>query len=321
MNRDRRRTRLLLTLLLLTSFTLITLDYRSGSGTPFGFLRNAASAVFGPLERAATAIARPVGDAVSSLGHLGRDQKRINDLERQNQDLQEKLRLGELDQARVAELTKLDALAGRGGFTRIAARVIAQSGGIGFASTATIDVGSRDGLKRNMTVINGDGLVGRIEFVGRTSSTVLLANDRMFSVATRLVPSLEQGHVDGQGRNKPLSFTLLSQTTSLKAGQNLVTLGAAGGSLFVPEVPVGVVTRVLRTPGALTRTADVRSFVNFSSLDIVGVVTKAPRTVPRGALLPPSPTPSPTPTPVRPLPGTSVSPNPSASASASPRKS
>jgi rod shape-determining protein MreC len=313
-------------MLLLTSFTLITLDYRSGSGTPFGFLRNAASAVFGPLERAATAIARPVGHAVSSLGHLGRDQKRINDLENQNRDLQERVRLGELNAVRAGELTKLDALAGRGRFTRVAARVIGVGGGLGFASTATIDVGSRDGIRRNMTVINGDGLVGRIEFVGPGSSTVLLANDRKFSVASRLAPSLEQGFVDGQGPNKALSFTLLSQTASLKAGQNLVSAGSAVGSLFAPEVPVGVVTRVRRTPGALTRTADVRSFVNFSSLDIVGVVTKAPRQLPRGALLPPSPTPSPKPTQTPatpPSPGSSVSPNPSTSAStrATPRKS
>ncbi|MDX6285877.1 MAG: rod shape-determining protein MreC [Frankiales bacterium] len=322
MNRSRRRSRLLLTLLLLTSFTLITLDYRSGSGNPFGFLRSAASSVFGPLERAATAIARPVGDVVSSLGHLGRDKKRIDNLERENQALQERLRLGELNQARSAELAKMDALAGRGGFTRVAARVIGFGGGLGFASTATIDVGSRDGIKAKMTVINGDGLVGRIETVGRTSATLLLANDRKFTVFSRLVPSLEQGPVTGQGPNRPLTFSLLSQTASLKVGQNLVTVGTAGGSFFVPEVPVGVVSRVRQTPGALTRTADVRSFVNFSSLDIVGVITKAPRTLPRNALLPPSPTPSPTRTPVTPvspLPSGSASPSPGATAS--PRKS
>ena len=76
---------------------------------------------------------------------------------------------------------------------------------------------------------------------------------------------------------------------------NLVTVGTAGDSFFAPEVPVGMITRVQRTPGALTRTADVRPFADVTSLDIVGVVTKAPRTVKRGSLLPPSPMPSPSP--------------------------
>ena len=319
MNRNRRRSRLLLTLLLLTSFTLITLDYRSGSGTPFGFLRDATSSVFGPLERAATAIARPVGDAVSSLSHLGRDKKRIDDLERQNAELQERLRLGELDQARRTELEKMNALAGRAEFTRVAARVIGGGAGLGFESTAAIDVGSLDGIKPNMTVINGDGLVGRVKTVSRDTSTVLLITDRNFTVFCRLAPSLQTGHFDGEGLNRSPTFTLLSQTASVAVGQNIVTVGTAQGSFFAPEVPVGTVTRVKRTPGALTRVVDVRPFVDVTALDIVGVITKAPRTVPRNSLLPPSPTPFASPTPTTPLsPGPTGSVRPTATASPRP---
>src|SRR4051794_19557909 len=135
MNRNRRRTRLLLTLLLLASFTLITLDYRAGSGNPFNFLRDAASAIFGPLERAATAVARPVGDVVSGLGHLGRDQDRINQLEKENSSLNEQLRLNELDKTRSAEVQKLLDLSGRGRFTIRTARVIGVGGGLGFEWT------------------------------------------------------------------------------------------------------------------------------------------------------------------------------------------
>jgi rod shape-determining protein MreC len=307
--RDRRRTRLLLTLLLLTAFTLITLDYRSG-GSPFAFLRNGASAVFGPLERAATAIARPVGDAVSSLGHLGRDQSRIKKLESENARLNEQLRLGQLDKNRVDEFNRMYRLSQQGQMHTVAARVVGLGGGLGFEWTAAIDVGSRDGITKRMTVINGDGLVGRIESVGPTTSTVLLAIDNEFKVFTRLAPGLETGYVQGSGPNQQ-TLSLLSQTAAVRAGQTLVTVGPALGSFFVPEVPVGTVVRVNKTPGALTRSAVVRPFVDFTALDIVGVVTKAPSRLPRGALLPPSPTPSPTPLPPPPAsPGASPSPSP-----------
>jgi rod shape-determining protein MreC len=307
--RDRRRTRLLLTLLLLTAFTLITLDYRSG-GSPFSFLRSGASAIFGPLERAATAIARPVGNAVSSLGHLGRDQARIKKLQDENARLNEQLRLGQLDKNRLDEFNRMYRLSQQGQMKTVAARVVALGGGLGFEWTAAIDVGSRDGITKRMTVINGDGLVGRVESVGPTTSTVLLAIDNEFKVFTRLAPGLETGYVTGAGANQ-MTLSLLSQTAAVRAGQTLVTVGPALGSVFVPEVPVGTVVRVNRTPGALTRSAVVRPFVDFTGLDIVGVVIKAPPRLPRGALLPPSPTPSPTPVPTAPpSPGASVSPSP-----------
>lgn len=312
----RRRTRLLLTLLLLASFTLITLDYRAGAGSPFDALRNAASAVFGPLERAASAIARPVGDALSSLGHLGSDKNKIDQLQKENAALREQHRLDQVRVERDQELAALYDLTQRGRYTVKQAQVIGVGGGLNFEGTVTIDVGSRDGIRRDMTVLNGDGLVGRVERVGPSTSTVLLLTDKDSTVFVRVAGSLEIGRLDGQGMGNGLRLTLLSQTASLRAGQRLVTLGSTQGP-YVPEVPVGVVTRVRRTPGALTRSADVRAYVHFSALDVVGVVVKPPPRVPRDSVLPPSPTPSPTP-PATPSPGSSTTPSPGATPSPTP---
>jgi rod shape-determining protein MreC len=311
--RDRRRTRLLLTLLLLTAFTLITLDYRSG-GSPFGFLRNGANAIFGPLERAATAIAHPVGNAVSDIGHLGRDQSRIKSLENENAQLKEQLRLGALDKTRYDEFVRMYDLTQKGRMKTVAAHVIGIGGGLGFEWTASVDAGTRDGIRKNMVVINGDGLVGRVERVGPTASTVLLAVDRSFTVFARLAPGLEVGSVTGNGVQRSMNLTLLNQAAIVRTGQALVTVGPSIGSIFAPEIPIGVVTHVEETPGQLTRSAQVRPYVDFTALDIVGIVISAPKTLPRGALLPPKPTPSPSPTQspgATPSPGTSVSPSPS----------
>ena len=256
---------------------------------------------------------------MSGIGHLGRDRSQIKRLQAENARLQEQVRLGQLDRARLAELQSLYRLTQKGRMKTAAARVVAVGGSFGFESTAAIDIGSRDGIRKNMTVINGDGLVGRVERVGPTTSTVLLAVDRDFTVFARLAPGLETGYVSGVGP-QAMSLSLLSQTASVHSGQTLVTVGPAGASLYAPEIPVGVVTRVRQTPGALTRTAVVRPFVDFTGLDIVGVVIQAPSHLPRGALLPPSPTPSPTPRPA-PTPSGSGSPRPGASSSPTPSPS
>jgi rod shape-determining protein MreC len=65
---------------------------------------------------------------------------------------------------------------------------------------------------------------------------------------------------------------------------------------FVPGVPVGEVTSVDNAAGAVTQTADVRFFANFSSMGVVSVVLDAPAEDPRDSLIPPKPQPTPIPT-------------------------
>ena len=315
--RDSRRARLILALLLLTAFTLITLDYRSGGGGP---LRTVGDAVFGPIERAANAVVRPIGDFFSSLGHLNSYKSDNKKLKEENARLLEQLRLTDADRAHLADAEKLLNLAGRAQFKIVAARVIAYGSSLGFESTAEIDVGSQDGIQRNQTVINGDGLVGKTISVGPTTTTILLGNDPDFTAGARLEGSSRDiGHVDGAGRNNPMTFTLLGTNTTMQVGDRLVTFASIGDRPFVPEVPIGHITSVKPTNGQLYSTGVVAPYVNYGSIDIVGVVVDVPRTIKRDSLLPPSPTPSPTPTPTNtPSPGTTPSGTPTPGRSSSP---
>jgi rod shape-determining protein MreC len=93
----------------------------------------------------------------------------------------------------------------------------------------------------------------------------------------------------------------------------------------VPEVPIGHVTKVVPLHGALAQTASVEPFVNFSGLDIVAVVIKAPKTIKHDSLLPNAPTPAPTVTVTVTAtpgsPGTSTSPTGGGSPSTTPDSS
>jgi len=302
-------------MLLLTAFTLITLDYRSGGGGP---LRSIGNAVFGPVERAANAVAHPIGSFFSSLGNLNNYKSENNRLKAQNQRLLTRLRLTDADRAHLDAAEKLLNLAGRAQFKIVAAQVISYGSALGFESTATIDVGSQDGVKSNQTVINGDGLVGKTLNVGPTTTTILLGNDPDFTAGARLEgPKLHIGHVDGAGRN-PMTFTLLGTQTQLAVGDRLVTFASTGDRPFVPEVPIGRIVKVVPTPGQLFRSGIVAPYVDFGSVDIVGVVVHVPRTIKRDSLLPPSPTPSPTPTTPSPSVTPSTPPGRSSSPSAHP---
>ncbi|MDL4777773.1 MULTISPECIES: rod shape-determining protein MreC [Thermomonosporaceae] len=292
--KDTRRTRVVLSVLLVTALAMITADYRGGDHSPLGGLRGVGAAVFGPVERASAAVVRPVGNTLDAITDAPGERRRADRLQRDNQRLRERLRAGHLDQDRSAQLTRLLGTAGTGGYRIRAAQVI--SAGQGFEDTVTIDVGSRSGVRRDMTVMSADGLVGRVTRVGPATATVLLATDVTSSVGSRLEDSKEIGIVQGRGRRglgnggrTPLRFQLLDANAPIQVGQRLVTLGSQGESPYVPGVPVGVVEEIGNPAGGLTRTAYVRPFVRFTSLDVVAVVVAAPKTDPRDAVLPPAP--------------------------------
>ncbi|MFG2843457.1 rod shape-determining protein MreC [Kitasatospora sp. NPDC048296] len=288
--RDTRESRLLLILLVAVAFALITVDIKGGADSPLSPARHAAASVLGPVERGAATVVDPVANTVSAFRDAATHNGRTDQLARENTELRQKLASSDMASGRTKQLDDLLRTAGAGGYTVKAAQVIAIGPAQGFSWTITIDAGSDDGLTRDMTVINGQGLVGRITTVARTTATVLLASDPGFSAGTRLEGSGEIGFASGGG-DSPMKVSLLNGKAQVKAGDRLVTFGSQSGRPFVPGVPVGKVTEVQANAGQLTKTILVEPFVQFTRLDLVGVVVVPPRTDPRDAVLPPAPTP------------------------------
>ncbi|WP_406419400.1 rod shape-determining protein MreC [Streptomyces sp. NBC_00873] len=295
--RDTRESRLLLVLLIAIAFALITVDIRGGEESPVDGARRAAATAFGPVENGVAAAVDPVGNAIGAIRDSGERHNRIAALEQQNTALKTKLGSDDRNRNRVRELDKMLKKSAAGQYGIKAAEVIAIGAAQGFSWTVTIDAGSNDGLGRDMTVINGDGLVGRVTTVGPDTATVLLAIDPDFTVGTRMEKTDELGFATGQG-DRPLSVQFLNGKAKVKKGDRLVTFGSSKNKPFVPGVPVGEVVRVDPSGGDLTRTVYVRPYAGFTRLDIVGVVVQAPREDPRDMVLPKQPAkPKPTPTP------------------------
>jgi rod shape-determining protein MreC len=312
---DTRRTRLVLSVLLIAALALITIDYREGgSSGPLRSLSRVGGMVFGPLERLAGDVTRPASELASGTS----SGKKLSALQQQNARLRAELSQAQLSRSEYTQLRRLLQLAGRGRYRVVAANVIAAA--TGYASTVTIDAGSRDGIKPNETVLNGSGLVGRVVSVSSTTSSVLLATDGSSTVGARLAGTGEIGSVTGMGKGLSgpnlLHLQLFNANAVLRVGEQLVTYGSVGGRPYVPGVPIGTVVRLETSSNVLTRSALVRPFAGFSSLGVVGVVIVRPRVNPRDSVLPPAPRPTPTPTVTKTVfatPGTSASPGASPS--------
>ena len=289
MNRDRRRARLVLGVLIVISLIAITLDLRGGS--TFSGPRNVVSSFVSPIQRSVSNVTRPIGRFFSDLTKINSNREKINKLTQDNRELRAKEIASKAAAGKESLLTQALNLAGAAGYRVVPAQIISMSQS-GFSRTIGIDAGSDSGIAPDMTVIAAGGLVGRVVSVATNSSTVLVITDKSFKVGVRLAGTQALGVISGRGSGL-LDLELLDAQTEVRVGDELVARGSVGGKPFVPGVPVGKVTSVVQTPGALTRIAVVKPFVNLATLDIVAVVVSPPKTDPRDSLLPrPMPTPT-----------------------------
>jgi rod shape-determining protein MreC len=281
-----RPSRAVLVVLLLASFTLITLDARGGSSSPLDPLRSAVGNVLGPVENGTSAAVRPFQAVPTFFRTTGGLRHDVARLEAENSQLRGQVAATSVDRNRAAELDGLLATSKRTGYALVPARVVAMGPAQSFSRTVTIDAGTAAGVGPDMTVLDNDGLVGRVVRADRSTATVLLVVDQDSVVGGRLGSSMEVGFLRGRGSvggDARLDLDLVDATATATKNDVLVTWGSKNDAPYVPGVPIGRVTAVSSSPRQQSTQAQIAPFVDFTSLDLVGVVvdrhTKSDRAV------------------------------------------
>jgi rod shape-determining protein MreC len=295
-DRRPRAARPLLAVLVLASITVTTLDYRGGADSPVRPVRDGVAWALGPVEDVVATAARPLG-TVPALVRRNQDLRDdIARLEAENANLRTELSQVPLQVHRAEELEGLLRTAKDAGHALVAARVVAMGPAQSFSRTVTIDAGTRAGVHADMTVLNNDGLVGRVLRASRSSATVLLAVDRDSVVGARVAASMKIGVLRGRGglgEQARLDLQLADRSATPRRGDVVVTWGSGASGPYVAGVPVGTVDSVYSSPRDQSTQAVIRPLVDFSALDVVGVVvgagTKSDRTVIRAGGAAPGP--------------------------------
>src|SRR4051794_3595964 len=193
-----RPRRSLVVALVLACLTLVTLDHVD-DGAAVDPLRRLVGEVYGPAESAADAVVAPAVAVPHWLRSHHDLATRIDDLQSQNEQLRSELATRDYDKNRLQEYDDLTATAQSIGYALVPARVIGIGPAQSFSRTVTIDAGSRAGLAPDQTVVNGDGLVGRVLRVTSTTATVLLVVDADSTVGGRVGRSMKVGFLHGRG--------------------------------------------------------------------------------------------------------------------------
>lgn len=267
------RSRFTLLLLVLTSVTVLTLDFR-GSGV-VDDLRGGASTVFGPVREAGSWIGRPFADAWN--GVFGYDELRS-----ENEDLRARIDELEGNQAQaedvlrqMEEIEELDDLARWTSLPSVVARVTGGSLS-NFQHTVELDKGSEHGLAVGMPVVTGAGLVGRLVQVSGTRSVLQLVSDPGWSFGVRLARSGDVGVAHGTGEGEPLVIDEGIERQVDVNRREAVTTSGFVDSIFPPDIPVGRVAELGVAPDQLSQVITVDLLADIDDLTYVRVLAWTP---------------------------------------------
>lgn len=257
---------------MLTSVTVITLDFRGEGGGVIDSVRDIAADGLTPIRDSADAVLSPVGNAFSGIAGY-------DDLEEENARLREQLAeergravRGEDAESELRELLRLNDLRWVGDIPQVAARVVSAPIS-NFEQTIKLDRGSRDGVAVDDPVVTGDGLVGRVVDVSSRRSVVRLLTDPSSSVGVRFVRSVEAGVANGEGSGRQLSVGFVEVNAEVRVGELAVTSGLEGGSVLYPSgIPVGRVSEAEHVEGALEQRVKIRPLADLKHLRFVKVL-------------------------------------------------
>jgi len=220
----------------------------------------------GIINRAALSLNR----AFEELQNLGQLRDRIAELEeqlarRQIESIQ--LREAASDYQRLIELLAYTSPLADQEF--LPADVIAREQ-TGIARSIIINRGTRDGVADGMPVTTDLGLVGRIINTRANAAQAQLISDENSAVSSRLQRSRADGSILGQASGV-LRLTNVDLDKEISQGDLVITSGLGGN--FPADIVVGQVTSVRQLGFALFQEAEVRSLIDFETLELVLVVT------------------------------------------------
>jgi rod shape-determining protein MreC len=260
---------ILLMILCLLSVAMMTVWAREGTTGPLHRVKSAVETVFMPLETAGSFITTPFGALGSFFKNITTDAATVEEMRRQNEELQSRvIRMEEYRQEN-ERLSQLLELKDAYNLESVGARVISTSAD-SWNRVITINKGSVAGLTVGMPVMSANGLIGQIESTSPYSSVVRLITDEESGVSAFLQSSRAEGVLSGSV-DGILHLDFITLDVAVEVGDTVITSGTGG--VYPKGIPIGEVLSVKNAPSDTYRTIVVKPITKVSAYEEVLVIT------------------------------------------------
>lgn len=262
-------------LAVLSAFCILLIAVTSINSSFLAPLRTGVGYILVPLQAGVSAVGAGLYNEVRDYSSLKKAQAEKDQLQARIDDLVEennRLQADQFELKRLRELYQLDQSYMQ--YKKLAARVIAKDSGNWF-HVFRIDKGSADGIKVNMNVMAGGGLVGIVTDVGANYATVRSIIDDASNVSAMSMRSGDGCNVSGNLKlfqSGRLGLDHIKKDADIVEGDKIVTSNIS--DIFLPGLLIGYASALTVDPNNVTKSGYVTPVAQFDNLQEVLVITQ-----------------------------------------------
>ncbi len=260
--------------IIITVIILIMLVFISNMNLEnLSYIENAVSAVVMPIQNGLTYLKNKITGNHTFFEDINKLQQENEELKNKNAELEKNLREFEIVKNENTTLKEYLNLSEQYGNYETKAAYIINKDYSNYSNIFIINIGQKDGIKPNMTVISEKGLVGYVISTTDYTSKVQTIIDTASTVSATLSSSKDnlicKGTLEESGS---LRATYVPTTASIVQGDKIETSGMGG--IYPKGIHIGTVKKVVSTKNISDRYAIIEPAVNFDKVDTVLVITK-----------------------------------------------
>jgi len=219
-------------------------------------------------------IVRDIREYINGIFHL-------NQILAENKRLKEELSKLNSDKITIEEIksenTKLKELLGLKDQIKLSASYeiarVVQRSQEAWLNYFIIDKGEKNGVKKNMVVINNQGLIGYIIDTGTNWAKVITVLDPDFSASAMVVRTREIGVVRGSVNllsKRLCELRYISKDSKVKLNDIVITSGM--GEIFPKGIAIGKVVQIKNDKFELTKNIVIEPLVDIENVEYVMVL-------------------------------------------------
>ncbi len=259
----------------LSFFCIVLIAVTSINNSILTPLRTGVGYVLIPFQSGVNAVGTSLYNHIRDFSSMKEAQAENEELKNRVAELTEennRLQAEQYELERLRELYALDQDYMQ--YEKVAARVIAKDSGNWF-QIFRINKGSNDGIKENMNVIAGGGLVGIVTDVGANYATVRAVIDDASRVSCMSMRSGDNCIVSGDltlFQEGLLGLDHVKKEADIQEGDKIVTSNIS--DVFLPGILVGYATELTTDSNNVTKSGQIVPVAEFDNLQEVLVITQ-----------------------------------------------
>lgn len=254
-------------IILILAVILSNIDVKNMS-----YVENVFSSIVMPIQNGLTYLKNKMAGNNSFFEDISKLQEENEELKKRNSELEQSLRELEIIKAENETLKEYVNLKDKYQNYQTIPAYIINKDITNYNETIVINVGEKDGIKTNMTVIADQGLVGHVISTTQTTAKIRTIIDTASSVSSTISTTREAIIVTGTlEKNSTLKASYIPTDATILENDKVETSGLGG--IYPKGIPIGTIKEIVNTKNITDRYAYVETAVDFKKLETVLVIT------------------------------------------------